>query len=309
MQRAPPDAPPMYSRVPTLRSSNSLRPAVLMVAFFSAIYGLCAGAAVIRRRNETDTSSKVDTVYLALAVLYFTAAAIEIFGIGAAYKQSIRLVKYYFFGSASVAVIVTAAELTRVIVHFTDKSAIQAACIAGEKADQTGSSATSTDAEITSYCASVWRNASYWDIGLLLFSIFLSFFFASLVASYLHQLLNPQLLRTHTAHVAPSSQYNYPLQPYPPNPYGQPYGAGQGFVPPPYNPAGGPPTYSNESGYDMPKDEKEGANPFADSQGQGMSSEEREQLQHDEEMRRRALNSESTDTVTLEPRRENEGRV
>jgi len=168
--------------------------------------------------------------------------------------------------------------------------------------------------ELTSYCSTVWRNASYWDVGLLLFSFFLSFFFASLVASYLHQLLNPQLLRTHTAQVAPSSQYNYPLQPYPPAPYGQsgqPYGGGAGahqFVPPPYNPAGGPPTYNNESGYDMPKDEKEGANPFADSQGQGgMTSEEREQMQHDEEMRRRA--GESTDTVTLEPRRENEGRV
>lgn len=58
----------------------------------------------------------------------------------------------------------------------------------------------------------------------------------------------------------------------------------------------------------MPKDEKEAANPFADSQGPGgLSSEEREQMQHDEEMRRRA--AESTDTVTLEPRRENEGRV
>lgn len=38
-----------------------------------------AGAAVIRRRNESDSSATVDTVYLALAVLYFTAAAIEVF--------------------------------------------------------------------------------------------------------------------------------------------------------------------------------------------------------------------------------------
>lgn len=66
----------------------------------------------------------------------------------------------------------------------------------------------------------------------------------------------------------------------------------------------------NNSGYDMPKDEKEGANPFSDSHSQGgMTSEEREQAQHDEEMRRRAALNESTDTVTLEPRRENEGRV
>lgn len=156
---------------------------------------------------------------------------------------------------------------------------------------------------------------------MLLFSLFLSLFFASLVASYLHQLLNPQLLRTHTAQVgaggAASSQYAYPLQQYPPNPYGQGSataapGYQAGFVPPPYNPAGGPPGYANDSGYEVSKEkeggEQHGVDPSSDHQGQGgMTSQDYEQRQHDEEMRRRA--NESTDTVTLEPRRENEGRV
>lgn len=149
----------------------------------------------------------------------------------------------------------------------------------------------------------MWRSRSYWDVGLLIFSLVLSLFFASLVASYLQQLLNPALLRQRTAQVAPSSQYNYPLQVYPPNPYGQPQQQpyDQGFVPPPYNPAGGPPGYGgNEAPFDPPKEK----DPFAD--GGQMTSEQREQQQH-EEMRRRA--AESTDSVDLTPRRENEGRV
>lgn len=65
-------------------------------------------------------------------------------------------------------------------------------------------------------------------------------------------------------------------------------------------------------GYEMPR-EKEEHNPFADGNGvgggppAGMTSQEYEQRQHDEEIRRRA--AESTETVTLEPRRENERRV
>ena len=159
--------------------------------------------------------------------------------------------------------------------------------------------------ELRSYCSSIWRSASYWDVGMLVVSLLLSIFFASLVASYLQQLLNPALLRQRTAHIAPSSQYNYPLQPYPPNPYGQPQQQqpyDQGFVPPPYNPAGGPPGYGgNELPFDPPKEK----DPFAD--GAGMTSEQREQQQHEEEMRRRAM--ESSESVDLTPRRENEGRV
>lgn len=145
---------------------------------------------------------------------------------------------------------------------------------------------------------------------LLIFSFFLSLFFASLVASYLHQLLNPQLLRTHVA-VAGSSQYAYPLQPYPnvapyPPAGGQQYYGGP--APPPGYAPGGLPVYSNEGGYEMPRDDKTpGPDPFADRNAPQLSAEEREQMQHDEEMRRRAM--ESTETVTLEPRRENEGRV
>lgn len=81
-----------------------------------------------------------------MAILYFVCAAIEIFGCFAAYRQSIAHVKLYFYGSASVAVIATAAELSRLVLHFTDKAAIQAACRTGEVADEAKDVLKSTDA-------------------------------------------------------------------------------------------------------------------------------------------------------------------
>lgn len=246
--------------------------------------------------------------------MYAVCVFIECYGIFAAFSQKIKLVTWYFIGTASTAIIVTAAELLRLIVHFTDKTAILAACLASEQADQRGSTRPLSDDDLRDYCESVWRGRSYWDIGLLVFSILLSWLFASLAGSYLYQLKNPQSMRTHTATLAPSSAYNYPLQQYPPNPYGQPPQQ-QPFSAPPYAPYGaqGPlPAYDNDGGFADTKEKREGDvsahDPFSDRGG--MSSQEYEQRQHDEEEARRRA-TESTDTVTLEPRdrREVEGRV
>lgn len=184
---------------------------------------------------------------------------------------------------------------------------------------------------------------------MLIFSIFLSFFFASLAASFLYQLQNvrlakspsaskrdkltrtslqPQTLRTHAVNAANSAQYAYPLQPYsggmqPPHPASaMPYG---GPAPPVYT--GGAdathlPSYDNPYGI-HPSDEKLGSgagyapppgpppqaqNPFADQvehalpvRRDGESAESFEQRQHEYDQRMRA--GESTETVTLEPRR------
>ncbi|KAK4051931.1 hypothetical protein OIV83_002636 [Microbotryomycetes sp. JL201] len=255
----------------------------------------------------------MDTIYLVMAILYFCVAASEVFGIGAAYKQSIRLVRYYFYAQCVAAVVVTGAEILRVVVHFTDK--------ASEKQDQAGSTNPSSDADIADYCSWIWRRASYWDIGLLLLSMLFAFLFASLAASYLHQLMNPHLLRTQQPFFgqptqAPSGQYQYPLNDvavYPPNPYRlDPPVGGFGYAAPPYA-RDNLPEYSNEHDYSV-EPEKPNSNtltrardPFSD-QG-GMTSQEYEQMQHDEELRRRA--NESTDTVTLEPRsdRDRQGRI
>lgn len=122
----------------------------------------------------------------------------------------------------------------------------------------------------------------------------------SIIASFRHQLLNPSTLRQHTTSLAPSSAYSYPLAPYsgpPPNTFAPPPGAPPGYNPSPY---GGPPQYEGEDDYGQGKEK----DPFADgmtpttgeASGGGFSA-------------RQGEGNESTDTVTLEPRRENERRV
>ncbi|GAA5836668.1 hypothetical protein JCM3766R1_006984 [Sporobolomyces carnicolor] len=333
LEREPPSsstAPPSYTRfIPSSAVRKDLRPAVILVAAFSFIYGIIAGAAVLRRRNGYDgyLPTSLANIYLVLAILYFFCAAIEGFGVFAAYRASIKLVRSYFYGAASVALIVTAAEILRLVVHYTSKSAILKACQDSYSSDVSSGSATSAD--VISYCSDSWRNATYLDIALLVFSLVVSFFFASLAASYLHQLKNPSILRTHAPNIAPSAAYappyGVPLQPYPsavpPYPYSaNPYPAGQDGQAPSYdNPYGfKPPTddkhYSTSDHYEHASGPAQ-ANPFEDSvqhqthtllvrrPGETVEEFEERQHEHDQaEERRRAGNAfgESTETVTLE---------
>ncbi|GAA5982086.1 hypothetical protein JCM5350_000639 [Sporobolomyces pararoseus] len=288
------------------------------------VYGIIAGAAVLRRRQGYDGNlpSSLETIYLVLAILYFTCSAIEAFGVVAAYKASIKLVRSYFYGTAGVALIVTAAEVMRVVVHFSQKSAILKACQDSYASDISSGSATSS--QVVSYCADSWRNATYLDIALLVFSLIISFFFASLAASYLHQLKNPALLRTHAPNLAPSanyaSPYGVPLQPYPsavpPYPYSaNPYPSGQdnGQVPSYDNPYGFKPPPTDDKDFSSHYGGQAQSNPFEESiQSQtllvrrpGETVEEFEERQHEHdqaEERRRAAQAfgESTETVTLE---------
>ncbi|GAA5835576.1 hypothetical protein JCM5353_000898 [Sporobolomyces roseus] len=329
-QREPPSSsqapPPSYARfIPSRAANRDLRPAVILVASFSCIYGIIAGAAVLRRRNGYDgyLPDSLSNIYLVLAILYFFCSAIELFGVVAAWKSSIKLVRSYFYGAASVAIIVTAAEVMRLVVHYTQKSAILKACQDSYASEVTAGTATS--AEVISYCQDSWRNATYLDIALLIFSLFISFFFASLAASYLHQLKNPQLLRTHAPNVAPSAAYapyGVPLQPYPSTgapPY--PYSANP-YAPPTY-PAHGDsvPSYDNPYGFKPPTDDKDSStsagasqrNPFEEEvqhqqqtiliRREGETVEEFEERQHEHDQaqeRRRDGFGESTETVTLE---------
>ncbi|SCZ99358.1 BZ3500_MvSof-1268-A1-R1_Chr3-1g05968 [Microbotryum saponariae] len=309
-------AVPMLARFVPARFAQraSLRPAVMLIAFFGAAYSLFATASLVRRRNDQDTSPKLHTMYLVLIILYALTAAVEAFGVAAVYRSSIGLVKAYFLASVVVAFVVTGAECTRLALHFTDKSAIISACVSTETLVDSiaGTPSTSDIEDINIYCRALWQRNLYWDFGLLIFSLLLSVLFASTVATYLQQLLNPALTRQHHVQVhnfntAGSSQYSYPgyyppAGAYPPNPYGQP------SAPPLYQP-GFVPAYEPNAFVANPEGEKgEGANPFGDRQR--LTTEQREQMEHDRELdaERRRTNP-STETVTLEPRRGNEARV
>ncbi|GAA5969812.1 hypothetical protein JCM11641_008048 [Rhodosporidiobolus odoratus] len=308
------------------------------------VWGIISAAAILRRRGG-DLPAKVDSIYLVLAILYCICSGLEAFGFFAAWRSSIKLVRSYFWASASIALIVTAGELMRTVVHFTDKSAIIDACKKSFTEDVANGNY--TQSAVDAACSDNWRSQSYVDIGLLLFSFFISFFFASLAASYLHQLQNPHLLRTQAPpqNAAASNQYAYPLQPYGPTgapmyPHVAPYGVGP--PPPGYGPGTSLPGYDNPYGTQVSDDKSPGAgaggggvypapasNPFEDSvqhlpqhqqqqqqhtlqRREGEAAEEFELRQHEhdlEQERRRGMGmGESTETVTLGGRA-GEGRV
>ncbi|GAA5835867.1 hypothetical protein JCM11251_007447 [Rhodosporidiobolus azoricus] len=316
MNRPPPtnDAPPAYTLPQSITRRANLRPAVLCITFFGCIWGIVAGAATLRRRNDYDYPIKIDTVFLVLAIIYFVCAALEAFGFFSAWRQSIAMARTYFWISVAIAFLVTAGEVMRTATHFSEKSGIINACIASYKSDI--SSGRLTQNTVDDFCHDRWRSSSYFNIGLLIFSLLIAFFFASLAASWLHQTKNPQLLRTHATRLNPaaaSNQYAYPLQPYgtdgqPGYPQSaNPYGSAP---PPSYGPGGMQlPSYDNPYGVDV-NDDKSPApgstgyapppgpppaaqNPFADQvehvqlvRRDGETTEEFEQRQHEMERTR-----------------------
>ncbi|SCV71089.1 BQ2448_2677 [Microbotryum intermedium] len=316
-------AVPVIARfVPTrFAQRSSLRPAVMLIAFFGSVYALFATASLARRRHDQDTSSKLNAMYLALIVLYALTAVIEAFGVAAVYRSSIALVKAYFLASVAVAFIVTGAECTRLALLFIDKSAIISACFQGETASDPTATLDAVDIDV--YCRALWNRNVYWDIGLLIFSLLLSVLFASIVASYLQQLLNPALTRQHQIQVhnfaAGSSQYNhpgaYPLGAYPPNPYGQPPPSAPPLYQPGYVPAYEPNGFVVHSEGEKSGQPDGAPNLFSDRHPHSnLTTEQREQMQHDQQQIEAESNTsnqinERTETVTLEPRRGNEGRV
>jgi len=274
---------------------------MLIITVFSSIWGLAIGAQFVKQHNDNNNPTKLKIIYIILAIMYFVCAAFEIFGFVAVYLQRLRLVMLYFLLSVGAAIIVTASEILRLVVHFADKSEIIAACTQ-DQLDQNTVGDTIDSVQANSICSSSWSRSTLWDIVFLIASACLAFLFASIAASFVHQLKNPATMRTQTAHLAPSAQYAYPLAPYPGGLGAQPYpGGSQPYPAPAYAPPPGPPpppTYDNfgDDGYTPyggDKKEREEEGPFADP---WTPAERRE-------------GEESTETVTLEPRRENEGRV
>ncbi|KAG0658093.1 hypothetical protein C6P46_006052 [Rhodotorula mucilaginosa] len=242
MQRQSPDAPPppyaLQRFLPSTTRRTNLRNVVLVIAFFSAIWALIVGASYLRSRNRDSLPASLAMPYLVLAILYFVCTAIEIFGIAAAYRASVPLVRAYFWAAATSAVVVSACEVVRTTLHFTKKGEIVAACIDSYSTDV--ARGTYSNSDVSSFCNDSWRNSSYVDIAILVFTFFISFFFASVAASFLHQLQHPETLRTQVAQAA-SSQYAYPLRPFDSN------------LPPPMYPQGGQhqqplPSYDNPYG-------------------------------------------------------------
>jgi len=272
--------------------TRNLRPVVIAIGGVSALWTLLWAISSFQDVN-LDKDNKfphLANFSIALGAMYMLTCVIELFGVFAAITQRLPLVKAYAIASVFSGIVVTAASLMGVVVHYIDKKDIIQECTTistGSTLDYRfglfGSSSqdTLTPAEAASFCQDGWDHASSTNIISLLFEIGLGILFSVIAIAYYRQLLDPTSAAN--SFRAPSNQMRGNLYP---DHYNPPYNAsvpnlGYGSGPSAYAPPPGPPPqfsggYSTEDinkppGYDRGdyKDsERNGKeNPFADFDG------------------------------------------
>ncbi|KIM25027.1 hypothetical protein M408DRAFT_331491 [Serendipita vermifera MAFF 305830] len=188
-------------------------------------------------------------------------AVIEGYGVFAAVKARIGLVRIYAYLSLVAAILVSGIEIAHLVLHFTLKQPLIDNCVnevrgqnrtidSGFGFDSTRITRPITDSEAQDFCNSEWNKGTFRDIAWLLVAAILGFLFATVTFAYLRQLLDPSLQRTQ----APSAAYQMNATRYPQahnvnipgyNPYQtQSYGD---YMPPYENTK--PPGYTSGPGY------------------------------------------------------------
>jgi len=274
-RQPPPGAPPSYAFANRLYRYN-LRPVVLTIATLSALWALLSSIGFFRSisTERADNVPKLATFSIVLGALYAGMFALEAFGVLAAVTQRVPFVRIYAFLSAIAALIVIAAGLIQVIVHFTLKADIVSEC--------TDLSENQTIAvypfglfgpvhhdilspeDAASWCNDAWDHDSWADIVSLLITIFLAGLFSVIAFSYYRQMLDPSSVANSSR--VPAERFGVPSHYNPPYynsasvpNLGYDYRSHeQQFAPPP-----GPPP-QREEGYDKPPEYLGGNMPLSE---------------------------------------------
>jgi len=260
---APPRGnPPPYAFVNRVYR-GSLRPAVLLFSSLSAIFLLLWGIASFRDISiDKQHAPKLQTFDIVLGTLYIASFVIEVLGIVAASVQKLPMIRIFTFLSLAAALIVIAAELIRVVLHFAFKNDLINECIALATGQTVvtrfgiwgpTSSQTLSQEDATDFCNNAWSHDSFEEIAWFIVALIASLFFASINFAYYRQMLDPSSAAN--AARAPSAQaraavggFGAQPQHYTP-PYaagGYGYGGGDstanlGYPAPRYAPPPGPP--------------------------------------------------------------------
>lgn len=240
--RPPPPngAPPPYAFVTRVYRRN-LRPIVMSLAFLGGLWTLFSGIGFLRNISiyNDENAGKLAMFSTILGVLYMVVFAIESFGIFAAAKQKLPLVRAFAYLSVLVTAIIAATGLIDIVVHFTLKTEIINTCV-GQAAGGTiyygGIFGPINGGRISGdtardWCTHYWNRDSWSDIVAFLLITFLAAFFAGVAFAYFRQLLDPgspaNALRGSAQYRigAFPSHYN---PPYSSN-MGPMYGGGSGF--------------------------------------------------------------------------------
>jgi len=200
--RPPPPSgqPPRYVFSRYYRAN--LRPVIIGVGILGAAYALIWGGSSFSNlgADKSQNLGQLVPFDIGLGTAYMTVAAIELFGIWGAIRQSLSIVKLYAMLSLVIAVITFGAEILRLVVHFKFKKAMIDQCTIVAQSNDGG---TSNDffgnrrahglnpSDASDFCNDAWSHSTFSDIAWLIFSLIGSLIFSSLAFSYYRQLLDP----------------------------------------------------------------------------------------------------------------------
>jgi len=169
---------------------TNLRPVIIGAGIAAAAYALISGGSAFSdiHDDRNDNLGNLVPFDIALGAVYMAVAAIELFGIFGAIRQSLPIIRIYAMLSLVAAAMAFGAEVLRLVVHFKFKGEIINACIADVNSLDVQRD---SDFSATDYCNDSFSHATFSDIAWLVVSLILSLIFASLAFSYYHQLLDP----------------------------------------------------------------------------------------------------------------------
>lgn len=278
---------------------RNLRSMVIATCSLSALWTLLWAIASFRDVNldKDNNYPKLANYSLVLGITYIVTCAIEIFGVVAAVSQKLPLVQAYATGSVISSIVVVAASLFGIVIHFVDKNDIINECTKLATGASitfrfgffgSSSQSTLTPSEAASFCHNGWDHASWSDIISLIVELLLGVLFSLIAIAYYRQLVDPTSAAN--AFRAPSNQMRGDMYP---EHYNPPYDAavpnlGYGTGPMAYGPPPGPPPRpiadydaadlsmppgyeGGEYGSKFGGTNKDSENPFTDFEGHGDS--------------------------------------
>ncbi|KAG8713632.1 hypothetical protein FRC09_018504 [Ceratobasidium sp. 395] len=244
MRPPPPSGPPPRYNFMQKMYRYNLRPVALTCGILAWLWTLLWSIRSFQDVGGDRISfPRVVAFDITLGSLYAVACAIETFGVFAMFGQRTKLVGIYSWASVGAVIVVIAAELIRIILHFSLKGSLIDQCTKENTGDVVISrggfwdpttSTTLTETDARNWCNDAWNRGTFADFAWFIVSALLGFMFVSVNFAYWRQLRDPTSVVSRYPR-APSEQYHMgampPHQPQQYNPYAQqqynPYSYGQ----------------------------------------------------------------------------------
>ncbi|CCO34054.1 hypothetical protein BN14_08146 [Rhizoctonia solani AG-1 IB] len=179
--RAPPPAgpPPRYNFMQRVYRYN-LRPVALTCSVLAWIWTLLWAIRSFQSvAGDRASFSRIVAFDITLGVLYAVACLIETFGFFSMLRQNTKLVGLYSWASVAAVVAVLAAEVIRIIIHFSLKGSLIDECTRENTGDiiisrhgfwDPVTTATLSEAQAREWCSDAWSRGTFSDFAWFIVS-------------------------------------------------------------------------------------------------------------------------------------------